>query len=481
MRVLATLSAPWVSVLILSGWLLVWPLPALGPLLLFLTGMAFAFQLTKSALNSLNIPFRKATDELIRRDAMEAEQLPAQHTGIDPLDELLSTNARALNHFIDTLREFGETLHDVIERYERLTNNIAVSVIIEDSDGEVTFCSPYTEVLTGYSTEEIQRYNGDFLESIVIEEDIPRYKRFRMMSEMGEAIPVRYRVRHKSGIILWLETRLVPVLGDSGNLASIMSVSNDVTSTVRYQKHIEEQNQDLSDFAYMVSHDLKAPIFTIRGMASALSEDYREQLGEEGTGLLSYITEGATRLEKLVASIIEYSSLSKNAPDEVVSLNSTLSDVLRDLSEQIKLLSAEIHIKGELPEVLGPPMRLYQVFSNLLGNALKYHSPERRPLIEISVCSHSDQNNHIIQVKDNGSGIADGKLDDVFRPYHRACGSEIEGSGIGLACVKKIMERLGGSVSVRSKEGEGSSFYLVFPTVHPKPQSIPEELARCFQ
>lgn len=409
---------------------------------------------------------------------------PLLSSGITRVDELCSLVETVLNMPLSQSHQIAAEHQELRERYELVTTNIAASVIIRSLDGTIVLCSPYTQVLTGYSSEEIADLHNqgiDFLREIVNKEDLERYERACQVSHLGEDIFIRYRVRHKSGLSLWLETRMVPVVDEEGEVASVMNVTIDVTDTLTYQQQIEEQNQDLSDFAYMVSHDLKAPIFTIKGMANALLEDYGTSLQDDGKELINFIVDGTNRLEQLVASVIEYSSVATNEGDMAnVELDKVLADVCADLRESIKQKDAEIVLPtGKLPSVTGDAIRVYQVFSNLLGNALKYSSPERRPKINISVARPSSDT-VTIEILDNGLGIPEARLDDIFRPYHRAHGADIEGSGIGLACVKKILDRLGGSVSVSSRVNEGSKFTVTFPSPPSDPRAIPDDLARLF-
>ncbi len=388
-----------------------------------------------------------------------------------------SGNTAALEETCKSLRLERDT---IFARHDLITTNIAASVVISDTEGKILFCSPYTQVLTGYPLEEIYEADDDFFARLVVEEDKARYRRAQQVSALAEDISVKYRIMHRSGLKIWLETRLVPVCNDDGDLVSVMSVSIDVTDSLSYQKQIEEQNRDLSDFAYMVSHDLKAPIFTIKGMANAVIEDHEKDLGQSGKELVNYIIDATVRLEKLVASVIEYSALAtKDLQEEQVDLNATVRNAEADLSELSRAKGAAIRVPVPLPIIPGSSVRLYQVFSNLLANALKYSSPERKP--EISVETRTGPGGIVfIDVRDNGLGVPPGKLSDIFRPYQRAHGNIVEGSGIGLACVKKIMERMGGSVSVTSVEGQGSVFTLTFPAPAPKPREVPADLARAF-
>ena len=379
------------------------------------------------------------------------------------------------------LDEREVALNRIRLQHELISTNIAAAVVISDATTKIVFCSPYTSVLTGYSTTDICAADDDFLRRLVVEEDLERYDRAQQVSSLAEDISVKYRITHRSGLLIWLETRLVPVLDEFGEHIATMSVSIDVTDMLSYQRQIEEQNRDLSDFASMISHDMKAPIFTIKGMAAALAEDHSAALGADGTTLLTYIAEATVRLERLVSSVLEYSAIAtKNTDIQVVDLNETLRTVIADFSEQIKARRVNLNFDEDLPTITGNPIRVYQVFSNLIGNAIKYSSPERTP--EISVRRRSVGGGAlVIDITDNGLGVPAKKIHDIFRPFHRAHGNQIEGSGVGLACVKKIMDILGGSVNVVSTENRGSVFTLSFPSGAPRPREVPPELQRCFE
>jgi PAS domain S-box-containing protein len=351
-------------------------------------------------------------------------------------------------------------LMELSEKFDLITTNIAASVILYNSQWKGDFCSPYTGVLTGYLLEEINNYPGDFFEHIILDSDRDRYRRAKAVSQLGEDIFVRYQIRHASGLKLWLETRFVPVCDFSDEVKSILAVTIDVTDSLNYQRQIEDQNRDLSDFTFMVSHDLKAPIFTIRGMAEAIKEDYSPVIGEDGVSCIKHISEAAKRLEQLIASVIYYCSVStKEMKEQSVDLKKTIQSVIDDLHEQIKQSQAEIIVEGTFPEVNGDEIRIYQVISNLIGNAIKYRSPERTPQIKIR-SSKSAADFITLEIIDNGRGIPQTKYNDIFRPYQRLNNADTEGNGIGLASVKKIVERLGGSVSVESELGSGSIFFV---------------------
>ncbi|MCB0359788.1 MAG: PAS domain S-box protein, partial [Bdellovibrionales bacterium] len=338
----------------------------------------------QQSLDGLDATAHELIDPVSGVDRHDAA--PVVLTGFNAIDVLYSRANRRIGHLLNTLGHLGEEIHDFVDRYELLTNNLSAAVVIRDRENHIMFCSPYSEVLTGYSLEELYEGDAEFIDGLVLAEDRERYARAKQICGLGEDIAVRYQIRHRSGITLWVETHMVPVCGDDGEVASVMYVSIDVTASVRYQQRIEEQNRDLNDFAYMVSHDLKAPIFTIKGMAMLLLEDFEEELPEDGVESIRHIVEAANRLEALVKSVVEYSALTtKEIKEKRVSLSAVIPDVLKDLRGQIDAAEAEVSLPDELPVVIGEELRLYQLFSNLIGNALKYRDTSRRPKVDVTV------------------------------------------------------------------------------------------------
>lgn len=347
-------------------------------------------------------------------------------------------------------------------RYQSLTDNLAASVVIRDCHGKTTYCSPYTEVLTGYSLQEIYN-NPDFFIESAHEEDRSLYKRALKICASGELFNFKHRFFHKTGIEMWGETRTVPIFDTKGEISSFLSITLDVTSMVRNQKQIEEKNSSLRDFTYMVSHDLKAPISTIKGMLNILQTEMPNFQGDNLVAL-EHIIKATTRLESLVGSVLEYSKASNdNLSLGPVELNEIIPEVINDHQTAINNSKAKISIQ-DLPLIHGEKLKVYQIFSNLIGNALKYRDL-KRPL-EINI--YQDKTNtrlaNII-VEDNGCGIPNDKNDkfeSIFRPFARAHSGNVEGSGIGLACVKKLVERHGGEIKVESTVGQGSKFCVSF-------------------
>ena len=350
---------------------------------------------------------------------------------------------------------------DLKRRYSLLTDNLAAAVIVRDAQNKVQWCSPYTEVLTGYALSEIFSATDDFFARTVHPDDREAYERAHKVAQAGEAFQFRYRYYHKSGIEMWAETRTVPVFGEDEESFFSLSISLDVTGTVRYQRQIEEKNRDLHDFTYMVSHDLKAPVFTIKGMLNWIKEDFADSMPGELADAFGHIDRASGRLEEMVKSLLEYARIStQDFVSEPVSLDRLLEGIARDFATQLESSGGRLVIAPGLPQVIGDELRVYQIFSNLIGNAIKYRDPARELLIEVAPQSAAAGHFVTLEVRDNGLGIPEANLNDIFRPFYRIKGRKAEGTGIGLACVKKLLEKLGGEVSVQSTEGQGSCFRI---------------------
>lgn len=353
----------------------------------------------------------------------------------------------------------------LLERYQVLTENLAAAIIIRKKDGQIAYCSPYTEVLTGYAVDEfynedLANGNDNFL-NIIHEESREKYLKALKLTNLGEAFQFRYRFIHRTGIDMWAETRIVPILDEYGDLTSSLSVTIDVTGPVQHQKEIENQNRDLEDFSYMLSHDLKAPVFTIKGMLNLINEDFESE-AKKLKEPLSYINSAAKTIETLVKGVLDYSKIKKESNvEENINLNEIFDNIKDDFHSQILQCNAEIFVEKDLPKVYADKLKVYQIFSNLFGNALKYRDRKRELKITISSEKLNNPRMHAIAIKDNGIGIPEDKLDAIFRPFQRINNEEIEGTGIGLACVQKLLEKVNGEISVKSTVGEGSLFKVL--------------------
>jgi len=362
---------------------------------------------------------------------------PEPRSWVPGLSRLLRFHTNTVQTLTETSARLSEEREMLNERYTTLTNNLAAAVIIRDTTNRLIYCSPYTEVLTGYATREIYGATSDFFTTIIHPDDRDAYSRALKVSEFGEAFQHRFRILHKTGLEMWTESRNVPVLDELGNVVASLAIILDVTGTVRYQRQVEERNRDLQDFTYMVSHDLKAPIFTIKGMVGIIDEDFAGRVPQDLSEILGHISRAAGRLEDLVAGVLQYSRVSFQENSlERVDLGAVFSDIERDMAQPLADAGGTLIIPPDLPTLRSDRLKLYQIFTNLIGNAIKYRSPERPILITVATMRLTDTRTLRITVSDNWSGIPTDKFDLVFRPFQRAHHGSVEGSGIGLATVK---------------------------------------------
>jgi len=344
-----------------------------------------------------------------------------------------------------------------------ITDKLTLSIIVIGSDGSIVYVSPYTEVLTGYNTAEIKKSGQQFLRSIIIPEYQELFDRSLQFHEAGEPYQYQHRFIHKSGITVWAETRTSPiVLNEKMMVEGLLMVTLNISQQMVYQRQVELRTREVEDFTYIVSHDLKAPLFTIKGMLELFQEE-TPRLSDQGRELTLYLDRAVSRLETLISSVLAYAKItSTNFSLEAVDLNKVTNEISEEFSTIIAGVSGTLVIEPNLPVVEAEHTRMYQVLANLVGNAVKYRDYERPLEIEIGVLPSRSNRQSTIFVRDNAQGIPKDKQESVFRAFHRNHGHEIEGTGIGLTCVRKLIERFGGDIELDSEAGKGSTFFLTF-------------------
>ena len=225
----------------------------------------------------------------------------------------------------------------------------------------------------------------------------------------------------------------------------------------------KRKNEAIESFVYSISHDLKAPLRSIEGFSTALLEDYGEKLGGEGRHYLNRIIAGAQKMGVLIDELLEYSRIGRiTLARGDVSTGEVVALVLEDYLYEIKKRNAKIRVAESLPVIKNAEkQRIYQIFSNLLSNALKYND---KSVPEIEVGCRDMGKHYLFYVRDNGIGFDmryHDKIFEIFQRLHRE--DEYRGTGVGLAMVKKIVETYGGRIWAESEPGRGSTFYFTLP------------------
>jgi|GEM_PF-7071495 len=224
---------------------------------------------------------------------------------------------------------------------------------------------------------------------------------------------------------------------------------------------LKQSNEDLSQFAYIASHDLQEPLRMVGSYVQLLKKRYAGEIDDNADQYINYAVEGCVRMQELIEGLLEYSRVESSKEDmQNIDTHALLDDVMQDLSVQIYESSAEIICKDLLP-VLGVPSQIRIVFSNLISNALKYCEKEV-PVINIDAKILNDKVQFSVQ--DNGIGIKNEYREKIFIIFKRLHSrAEYSGTGIGLSICKKIIERHGGKISLESTLGVGSTFTFTLP------------------
>ena len=293
------------------------------------------------------------------------------------------------------------------------------------------------------------------------------------VESVGPAIAARLRGPRRTITLLERPLRSVTLLGTLDSLLSArhrqyeirdllderdLLLGNLETRVAERTAELQRMVEEMEAFSYSVSHDLRSPLRSLAGYAKVLQEDHAEELSPTARGFLEKIARAAQRMDSLTQDVLAYTRLAQCGMSvESVDLDTLFADVI----EQYPAVAApqnKIIIRRPLGHVLGHVPSLIQCFSNLLGNAVKFVPVGRVP--EIQVSSNRAGEWQRVSVKDNGVGIARVDHERIFRMFERAAGKQTPGTGIGLAIVKKAVERMGGSVGVISAPGEGAEFWI---------------------
>lgn len=236
--------------------------------------------------------------------------------------------------------------------------------------------------------------------------------------------------------------------------------------------NLRRSNQELQDFAYVASHDLQEPLRKIQAFGNLLEEEYAEQLGE-GKDYLERMRGAARRMSTLIEDILAFSRVTTRARGfEPVNLSKVAGEVLEDLETRIAATKATVTI-GKLPTIDADATQMRQLLQNLIANAIKFHRPDVPPIVTVTSTIEISQDGHgkvcTLLVEDNGVGFNEKYLDRIFAVFQRLHARDsFEGTGIGLAVCRKIVERHGGTINARSTPGEGATFIVSLPIHHSK-------------
>ena len=280
--------------------------------------------------------------------------------------------------------------------------------------------------------------------------------------------------RAKDGTFYWVNTTIVPFLDENKKPMRYVAVRYDITERISAQEKLKVEgrklalsNKELQDFASVAAHDLQEPLRKIQSFADRLRLKSSTTLDAETVDYLERIQKSSYRMQTLINDLLDYSRVStKVQPFASVDLNQILIQVISDLEIRLEKTQGKIEC-GDLPRVDADPVQMTQLFLNLINNALKFHKPGVLPVVKISSRLISTQNGSEvceITVTDNGIGFDEKYSDRIFTIFQRLHGrQEYEGTGIGLAICRKIVERHEGMIIAKSTPGDGATFITTLP------------------
>ncbi|WP_025616019.1 PAS domain-containing protein [Cellulophaga baltica] len=289
----------------------------------------------------------------------------------------------------------------------------------------------------------------------------------------GTYFKSEYRYLKSDGTYAYVIDRGSVMRNDDGEVVRMVGAMQDVTDNRNYQEslrklnlNLEKQadellryNEELEQFAYVVSHDLQEPLRMISSFLMLLEKKYNHVIEDEGKKYIHFAVDGAKRMRQIILDLLDFSRVGKSEEELVaLDLNEILAEVTSIFQQEIIAKEATL-IVPELPTIKSYSLLILQLFQNLIGNAIKYQKEGVKPVIEVTY--EELPNHHKFSVSDNGIGIDSEYYDKIFVIFQRLHSrNQYNGTGIGLALVKKIIENLKGKIWVTSKKGEGSTFYF---------------------
>lgn len=239
-------------------------------------------------------------------------------------------------------------------------------------------------------------------------------------------------------------------------------LNDKIRSLEQLNQRLSQSNYELEQYAYIASHDLQEPLRVTSSLLQRLQLRYADQLDEKGNQYINLAINNASRMRKFVQDLLNFSKVGSDTGTKTsIRIREIIREIEMDLEEAIRQNNATITLSGET-NITGESMQLKQVLSNLISNAIKYRRPEINPVIGIRVGEH--HKHWSIEVTDNGVGIDPQFHERIFGLFQRLhAAGEHSGTGIGLTIARKIVEKCGGQIGLRSESGKGSTFFFTLP------------------
>lgn len=412
--------------------------------------------------------FRKAVASRAKSETLEHRFLHRDGTWLyfesvawNLLDHPVVGGIVVTSREITERKRMEEELRRSEELYRSLVDISPDAVTMSDLEGNITYASRQTLLLHGYESEE--ELLGMNAYHLAAPEDRERaLSLYRQVLEHGQIRHAEITGLRRDGSRVSLELSVSLLHDSEGKPKAMVAFSRDISDRKRMETLLQRRNEELEAFAHTLSHDLQTPIAVVEGYARAALEADQEGRTEAERECLESIVSGARRMRQMVNSLLEYAKAGHLETEfHSVEPEEILAEVLLDFEENLTRKGISVSIHDDMPTITADPVRLRQVFSNLIGNAIRHMGEVPSPRIEIGASRNRET--VTFYVRDNGRGIPPEHQPLIFHPFRRFSSSGSPGLGIGLSTVKRAVESWGGRVWVESEPGKGATFFFTAP------------------
>ena len=419
---------------------------------------------------------RSATKNEISMISLDGTIIPV-HISVNTLEEfkglyLIVTDLRKQKHF-EALQfaniELNNSLKELQKSEERfhsvLDNSQNVIYRFNIQKGRYEYISPSAKNLTGYSIKEFMELEEDNPFLMVHPDDTTILKEGIVELENSGKVELEYRQQIKNDSYIWISNHMSLIKDKNGQPKYRDGNIHDITGRKEIELKLNDNvtnlarsNQELEQFAYVASHDLREPLRMITSFLQLLERRYKDKLDSDANEFIDYAVNGAKRLDSMIKDLLQYSKVTrKEVIFKPVNTKSVVEETLINLKVPIDENNASITYDS-LPVIYADPELMVLLLQNLISNSIKYRSKEH-PIIHISASTEKDK--YLFSVKDNGIGMSPNHLERIFTIFQRLhTMDEFEGTGIGLSIAQKIVHQHGGEIWVESELGKGTTFYF---------------------
>ncbi len=388
-------------------------------------------------------------------------------------DDEIGAVCTTFNNLLEEQDSARRQVQAISERFRNIFEQAAVGMSIVSTAGDWLEVNQCLCDILGYSRDEFLKTNYQAITlPEYLDDDIERVRTILSGGKAYDSWETRYR--RKDGRIIW--ARITTALARNGGDSPMyfVTVTEDITerkdaeARIReINRQLEEQahdlkrtNADLESFAWVASHDLREPLRMVSSYVGLIKKRLGPELDEDMTQYIGYAIEGAKRMDAIILGLLDYARIGRRGGTfELVPLDEVLAESLLNLSMTIRETQATVTVQEGMPKVIGVRSELIRLFQNMIGNAIKFRHPERQPQVKVGWEERPTE--WAFSVSDNGIGIDPQYFKKVFQIFQRLVHKDAyDGTGIGLAICKKIVEHHGGRIWIESTLDEGSTFYV---------------------